>query len=154
MKKTPADTPHVHRLPVGGHADASDDETSFGRMVPHLHWQVSYDLASVDRYLAEIEAERASIERQMEHASERVQRAKKAAERRAAAEAELGARILAAQEEFERIQQEQREAVDAIRAAAGAEADRVLAAAREEAEAMRAAATIAVRHERTDEPRP
>jgi type IV secretory pathway TrbL component len=103
-----------------------------------LQWQLSYDRASVDRYLAEIGTERARLQAEIDEALARRDAARAAiVAREAAAQAELGALVLATQNELERIEAGHREVLDTIRRAAEAEAARVLAAAHREVEAMR-----------------
>lgn len=103
-----------------------------------LRWQLSYDRASVERYLAEVEAERARLQGEIDRALARRDAAREEiAAREAAAQAELGALVLATQNELERIEAGHREVLDTIRRAAEAEGERVLAAAHREVDAMR-----------------
>jgi hypothetical protein len=102
-----------------------------------LRWQLSYDRSSVDRFLAEVEGERARLQADIRAARERVG----ASERAAAARereglAAIGALALAAREELTRIEAEHRAIITTIQDAAAIEAARVLAAAHREAEAM------------------
>lgn len=112
-----------------------------------LHWQISYDRASVDRFVAEVEAERARLQAAIEEARARLRQARaEATARQAEAREELGALVLAAQQELEEIERHHRETLEVIQAAAVEEAARLLIRAREEVAAVRAtAASLAAR---------
>ena len=121
--------------------------------MPPVHWQVAYDRGSVDRFIAEVEAERSRLQGQIETTREHLRQARAAAARQEDAQAELAARFLAVQEELETIERQHRISLDAIGAEAAQAAARLLAAARKEAEAMRAAgATVAALRDRPGQP--
>jgi hypothetical protein len=105
-------------------------------------WSAAYDRASVERYLESLDADRTLLEAEIAEAERRTSAARDAlAARTAELEAALGAVVLAARSQLERIDREQQEAVAAIRAEAEAEAARIREAARQEAETVRAAAS-------------
>jgi hypothetical protein len=107
-----------------------------------LEWYPAYDRASVERYLESLDAERARLQAEIVEAERRTATAKEAlAARTAQLEAALGAVVLAARAELDRIERDQQEAVAAIRAEAEAEAARIRQAARLEAETVRDAAS-------------
>lgn len=113
------------------------DEPAVG--LDDLPWQLSYDRASVNRFVAEVEAERARLHEAIEAARARVQQAQAAATaRQVEASEELGALVLAAQRELEEMERHHRLVLDAIAAAAEKEVARLLARAGEEAAAVRA----------------
>jgi cell division septum initiation protein DivIVA len=117
---------------------AGPEEKSHAASPDALRWQRSYDRASVDRYLAEVAAQRARLQAQIEDALAQRDAARAAiAARDAAAQAELGAIVLATQNELDRIETSHREVVETIQRAAETEAARVLAAARLEVDRMR-----------------
>ena len=106
-----------------------------------VSWTPAYDRATVERYLETLDAERSRLEAEIADAERRTIVAREAlATRTAELEAALGAVVLAARSELDRIEREQQEAVAAIRADAEAEAARIREAAREEAETVRRAA--------------
>ncbi len=106
-----------------------------------MSWTPAYDRATVERYLETLDAERSRLEAEIADAERRTVVAREAlATRTAELEAALGAVVLAARSELDRIEREQQEAVAAIRADAEAEAARIREAAREEAETVRRAA--------------
>lgn len=131
----------AHRPAVEAGAGATPPDPA-GSALPPLRWQVSYERASVERFVAEVEAERSRLRSQIEESKAEVERAKAAAARQAAAQAELAAMVLAIQVETARIEREHRDTLEAIGAAAEEAAVRLLAAGREEAAAMRAAAAF------------
>lgn len=142
-----------------------------GTYVPHMEqiraelngpegvdWQLGYDQASIEKFAAEVEAERARLLHEIDVARSRAAMARgSAATQQSSAQAELGSIVLAAQAELSQIEREHHEVVSAIRATAEAEAARVLAAARAEASAVLQAATsmaaLVQGSEPKDEPR-
>ena len=111
-----------------------------------LQWRVSYDRESVDRFISEIEVERARLENEIRSARERIERARVgAADRRAQVDAELGALVIAAHKELEEIELQHREILEAI-AVGAQEAVALLSGAREEAAAMLATAATLAKH--------
>jgi hypothetical protein len=103
-----------------------------------LRRQLSYDHASVERFLAEAEAEQARLQGQIDAAVTRREAAHRAAEvREAQVHAELGAIVLSTWEEMERIEAGHAAIIATIRDAAAAEAVRVVAAAHREVASMR-----------------
>jgi hypothetical protein len=107
-----------------------------------VNWFPAYDRASVEGYLDSLDAERARLEAQIADAERRTLAAQEAlAERTAEMEAALGAVVLAARSELDRIDREQQETVAAVRAEATAEAARIREAARLEAETVSEAAS-------------
>lgn len=104
-----------------------------------VRWQLSYDRASVDAFLAEVEIERARLQRDIEAARARTEASGRLVEGRGTdALAELGALVVAARTQLTRIEDEHAAIVETIRRASATEAARVLAAAHREVEAMRA----------------
>jgi cell division septum initiation protein DivIVA len=120
-----------------------------------LRWELSYDRASVDRFLTEVDRERTNLQREIDAARAQGEAARAAARAGLAdGEAALGAMVLAAQRELVRIEEAHREIVATIRAAAATEATRVLTAAHREAAAVReatASLVSALRALRTDD---
>ncbi len=105
-----------------------------------VEWQTTYDRASVDRYLADVEAERARLRADIEAAEARAASARARTERQKAAdEAQVGALVLATRAEIERIEREHKDAVDAIRSVALEKAARILEVARNEAASVNGA---------------
>jgi hypothetical protein len=97
-------------------------------------WQRSYDRASVERFNAEIEAERVRLEAAIAEAERRIEVARRRDEQRGRLdESALSELVMASKAELDRIESEQRNAVSAIRTAAEAEAARYLELARLEA---------------------
>lgn len=149
MRRTAHDPPgpEAPYRAVGGHKWAHGPKSRAAaepaRLVPHLQWQASYDLASVDRLVGWLESDRADLERQITQARARTEQARAAAAHRAATEVQLDARIAVRRRELDAIEQRHREVVDAIHAVAGNEAALLIAEARKEADAMRAAAAAA-----------
>lgn len=106
-----------------------------------VRWELAYDRASIDRFAAQVEAERRRLLAEIEAAEARVSIAKSGiAARQAEERVELGSLVLLAQAELAQIEREHHEIVSAIRAAADVEVNRVLDAARAEAAAVRDAA--------------
>lgn len=104
-------------------------------------WQWSYDQASVEQFLAEVEAERERLHAAIREAEDRLEALDaSSAPTRGAVAAELGALVLAAHDALREIDREHRAAIAAAREDAEAEAARVLAAAHEQALAIRARA--------------
>jgi len=100
-------------------------------------WKRSYDRDSVDRFLAEVEAERTRLLGEIERAAARRDTALEAAAASAAAAiASLGEVVLARSHELAQIEEQHAEIVATIRAAAETEAARILAAAEREVAAM------------------
>ena len=118
-------------------------ETQDGTALPDdLEWHVSYDRASIERFLAEVEAERGRLQNEIEMTQARLEQARAAKVVRAAtAQTEVAALVLAAQEKLAAIERQHHEVLETIRAAAVEEAARLLAAARTEADEVRNVAT-------------
>ncbi len=117
-------------------------------------WFAAYDRPSVEAYLAALDDEKVRLEADIADAERRTAIAQQALAARAAElEAGLGAVVLAARAELERIEREQDVAVAAIRAEAEAEAERIRAAARLEAGTVRDA-SAALASLATDRPAP
>ncbi|MCU0311583.1 MAG: hypothetical protein MUE36_11670 [Acidimicrobiales bacterium] len=110
-----------------------------------LAWQTTYDRASVEAYLSQVDAERAKLEEQIAAAEARTAAARERADRlKAADESKVAALVLAARAELDRMESEHRAAVDGIRSAALEKAARILEVARAEAATVTGAgATIA-----------
>ncbi len=119
-------------------ARVAGDTTPFAP--ERLRWELSFDRASIDRFTAEVTAERERLQAEIDAARARVATAdERVAASMGASEAELGALVTAALHELERMERAHREAVASIRIAAETEAARILEAARAEADAVRAA---------------
>jgi hypothetical protein len=103
-----------------------------------LRRQLTYDHASVERFLAEGEAERARLQGEIDAAVARREAAHQAAAtREAQVHTELGAIVLSTWEEMARIEASHAAIIVTIRDAAAAEAVRVVAAAHREVASMR-----------------
>jgi hypothetical protein len=141
----------------GGHSNgdgaSTDDGASASARSPRpddqrnadmadLEWYPAYDRATVERYLATLDAERLRLEGEIADAEKRTAAAQvELAARTEQLQAALGAVVLAARAELDTIEREQQEAIAVIMAEAEAEAERVREAARLEAEAVREAAS-------------
>lgn len=102
-----------------------------------ITWTRSYDRESVDRFLAEVEAHRTGLLRDIDRAIARRDAAlESAAAKAAAAAAALGAIALARSSDVARLEEEHQELVATIRSAAETEATRILTAAEREVAAM------------------
>ena len=100
----------------------------------------------MDRYLADVDAERTRLKAQIAAAEARADEARARVERvRAADESQVAALVLATRAELDRIDEEHRTAVDAIRAGALEKAARILEAARAEAATVDSAAAAIAR---------
>jgi len=122
---------------VGAATDVTRHPDPFAEL-DALNWFPSYDRESVERHLRELDAEQARLEAQIAEAERRTSAAQQAlAARTAELESGLGAVVLAARAELDRIEREQEEAVAAIRAAAEAVAARIRQASRVESDALR-----------------
>jgi hypothetical protein len=118
-----------------------------------VNWYPTYDRASVERYLSALDTERDRLRVEIEAAERRTELAQATlAARTADLEARLGAVVLAARAELDRIDQEQSAAVAAIRAEAENEAARIRDAAEKEAAAVRDAAASLSRLAGTPDP--
>lgn len=104
-----------------------------------MSWQPSYELAAVQRFLADAEVERASLRQQIDAARARAERARRAFAARAAVQADLAERVLAAEREAQTVDREHRRAIEAIGTVAAEEVNRILAATHQQADVMRAA---------------
>ena len=125
-------------LRVNGNSAPAAMVSAPGDELHAVSWYPSYDRATVERYLASLDAERARLEAEIAAAERRTAAAQAAvAARNAELETGLGAVVLAAQSEVNRIEQEQAAAVAAIRAEADAEAARIREAARMEVQVVR-----------------
>ncbi len=102
-----------------------------GLSLENVSWQLSYDRASVERFVADVEATRSSLEAEIDDAKRRLLQAQEAkAERQSDLPAELGALVLAAQREFVELERSHLEMVNSIKEAASLEAMRILETAR------------------------
>lgn len=120
-----------HHDPAGAAPPVNPDE---------LSWNISYDRASVDRFLADVEGQRTRLQAEIEAVKRDVAAQRTRANSRVVAvQRELGARVLTTQLELAELETAHHEVMAAIRTAAETEAARVLAAARREVEAMRTA---------------
>ena len=120
-----------------------------------VEWQTTYDRASVDRYLSDVEAERARLRADIEAAEARAASARALTERHQAAdEARVGALVLATRAEIERIEREHKDAVDAIRSAALEKAARILEVARNDAASVNRAMVSMSKAVGADDARP
>lgn len=123
------DAPDVH---AGGSTLRVDD----------LQWQPAYDRVSIERFVAEINTERARLEAEIAEARARLRRAQQTLEKRRSDRAsELGDLALGAQRQLAEMERSQRELIEAIQATAENEARRVLEAARTEAARIGSAVT-------------
>lgn len=101
-------------------------------------WRASYDRESVDAYLAAVEAERERLLDEIRFAEERAAAAQEQLRANTTGrEARLGALVLAARDEIDRLDREHRAAVAAIRAQAEDEAARLRERAQADAAAVR-----------------
>lgn len=134
--------PEAHRWPRS-EPDVDLTEACKAAAVPQgLEWQVSYDRASIERFLGEVAKERARLHREIEVTKARLEEARAANVVRAATvQAEVAALVLAAQEELAAIERHHQAVLQTIRSAAIEEAARLMAAARAEAEELRNVAT-------------
>lgn len=84
-----------------------------------VEWQTSYDRATVERFLADAAAQRVQLERRLDEARARVDRARGALEQRdAARSAELAAMVAEAHRQLSALESEHRAAVEAVRSRA------------------------------------
>jgi hypothetical protein len=98
-----------------------------------LPWEQSYDRATLERFIAEVDAERARLRAEIEVAKARTRAARAGGSVRQAERHEaLGALVLAAERELAELEAEHDLMVAEIQAAADAEAARILEAARAE----------------------
>ncbi len=110
-----------------------------------ITWTRSYDRQSVDRFLAEIEAQRAGLLRDVERASARRDAALElVAGRTTAAAAALGAIVIARSSDVAKLEEEHQEVIATIRSAAETEAARILTVAEREVAAMHEATAAMV----------
>jgi hypothetical protein len=106
-----------------------------------LRWHRSYERAGIERFVAEVEAERARLRAELDAArAATAAAAARSVAGQAAAQASLGALVIETQRELEAMERAHQETIDGIRSAAAAEATRVLEAAHAEAAAVRSAA--------------
>lgn len=121
--------------------DLRDDQEA-AILPKELQWHVSYDRPSMERFVAEVEAERARLQKEIDVTKARLEQARAANVVRAATtQAAVGALVLAAQEDLAGIERQHQDVLETIRAAAVEEAARLLAAARAEADEVRNVAT-------------
>lgn len=122
--------------PIVVQVDDLDDEPIAG--LGDVDWRQSYDRESVDRYLAAVEVEKARLLAEIRVAEERAaaaqQRQRVSTTER---DARLGALVLAARDEIERIDAEHRATVAALRVQAEEEAARIRDRAQADAAAVR-----------------
>jgi hypothetical protein len=116
-------------------ADASAPTPVAG--LDEVEWHVSYDRESVDRFLAEVEEEKARLTAAIAAAEAREAEAReRLATQKAYNEEQLGALVVSARTELDRVEKEHADAVAAIRAEALEKAARILESARREADAV------------------
>jgi hypothetical protein len=116
-----------------------------GPPIPGLEgvsWRPSYDRESVDRYLAEVEAEKERLLAEIAAAEERAEAAEArcrtgAAEQSTERDALLGTLMMAARAEVDRVDAEHRAVISAIHALAEEEASRIRVQAEADAAAVR-----------------
>jgi len=102
--------------------------------VEDLRWQLAYDRVSIERFVVEVNTERARLQAEIDDARARLRHAQQArVERQSDLASELGDLVLDAQRRLAEMERSQRELIDAIQATAEDEARRVLDAARTEA---------------------
>ena len=117
---------------------AKADDTSPGP--EPVHWRVSYERASVERFIEETERQRRALENEIEATRAQLREAKeRAALMSQRSQPELGDLLLAAQQELSEMQRHYRAQIEAVRVAAQTETARVLAAAQMEEAAVRSA---------------
>ncbi len=103
-----------------------------------LSWKPSFDRASVDAYLAEVEIERARLQAEISAARAAIEASERAvAARQSEAVSELGAAVVAGRSRLAQIEDEHAQIIATISEAAAKESARILAAAYREAAAMR-----------------
>ncbi|MGC1513376.1 MAG: hypothetical protein WA797_10730 [Acidimicrobiales bacterium] len=96
----------------------------------NIHWQLSYDRESVERFATEVEEARTRLEAEIADTKLRLAHARKAkAARQPEVTAELGDLVLAAQRELVEMERSHQEIIDSIRTAADLEVQRLLDAA-------------------------
>ncbi len=108
-----------------------------------LRWQMSYDRASVDRFVAEVEEQRRWLQAQVDATRGELREVRAAASRRSDAQAQLAAGVLEVQRELEEGERAHRAHLAAIDAAAADAAADLLAAALAHVDALRAATAVA-----------
>ena len=104
-----------------------------------VRWQRSYDRASVDRFVAEVEAQRGRLRAEIA-AAQAAAHAAAARTGEARTSDDLVSLVVDAQRQLDTMEREHQEMVSAIQATAEEEAERILTAARAEAEAVRSSA--------------
>lgn len=110
--------------------------------VDDLQWQRAYDRVSIERFVVEVNTERARLEAEIDEARARLRRARQVrVERRSDRDSELGDLALGAQRRLAEMERNQRELIETIQATAENEARRVLEAARTEAARIGSAVT-------------
>lgn len=126
--------------PRDGHRAQSESSGLAAATIPGLgdvEWQTSYDRESVDRFVAEIETEKARLTEEIAAAQAREASAReRLATQQAYNEMQLGALVVSARTELDRIEKQHVDAVTAIRAEALEKAAEILGAARREASAV------------------
>lgn len=96
-----------------------------------LHWQTTYDRASIERFVAEVDAERARLQSEIDQARSRLGRAQQAqASRRSDLASQLGDLVMDAHRRLVEMERNHQQLIDTIRATAEEEAARILDAAR------------------------
>lgn len=147
----------VHSASISGAQETVERqhvETDAACTSAEITWREGYDRESVERFLAECEAERARLLGAIAEQHERQRAAEQAAAaHREADQADFAAIVAAAHRELAEVEEEHKELVAAIRKAAVDEAARVLAAARAEAAAVRSmVGSVAVDLSAAEEP--
>lgn len=122
------------------HEEGADADAPIAGL-EEVAWRPSYDRESVNRYLAEVEAEKSRLLAEIRLAEEREAAAQERYRTKAATErdAVLGALLLAARAETDRVETEHRETVAAIQALADEESATIRDRAQAEAAAVREA---------------
>jgi hypothetical protein len=111
-----------------------DDRVDALPPLDDLPWRPAYDRESIERFAAELAAEERRLRTEIEAARGRTAAA---ATSTPVDPRDLGALMLAVQDELEALEADHRRLLDGIRAAAEAEAARVLESAREEVAGVR-----------------
>lgn len=112
-------------------ANELDDSTL---RLDELHWQTTYDRASIERFVTEVDAERARLKSEIDVARNRLGRAQQAqANHRSDLASQLGDLVMDAHRRLVEMERNHQQLIDTIWATAEEEATRILDAARAEA---------------------
>lgn len=119
-------------------ANELDDSTL---RLDELHWQTTYDRASIERFVTEVDAERARLKSEIDVARNRLGRAQQAqANHRSDLASQLGDLVMDAHRRLVEMERNHQQLIDTIWATAEEEAARILDAARAEAARLGTAA--------------